>query len=199
MEKYGVWSINWGIGLLLLSLVSGCQSSPEKQYFVLTAMPSQMVSGSTALEHDIGIGPIDVAEYLHFTQLMYQLDDGSLQRFANSYWAEPLEQGISRVMSINLSQGDRRRNLVLFPWRANNTPQYSIKIKVTSLNRDGNNARLNANWELTNNSLHQTLAKQNFIAVTNAGSTAAELVSAYSNLLAQLAKEIEKSLPLHSE
>ena len=199
MEKYGVWSINWGIGLLLLSLVSGCQSSPEKQYFVLTAMPSQMVSGSTALEHDIGIGPIDVAEYLHFTQLMYQLDDGSLQRLANSYWAEPLEQGISRVMSINLSQGDRRRNLVLFPWRANNTPQYSIKIKVTSLNRDGNNARLNANWELTHNSLHQTLAKQNFIAVTNAGSTAAELVSAYSNLLAQLAKEIEKSLPLHSE
>ena len=199
MEKYGVWSINWGIGLLLLSLVSGCQSSPEKQYFVLTAMPSQMVSGSTPLEHDIGIGPIDVAEYLHFTQLMYQLDDGSLQRLANSYWAEPLEQGISRVMSINLSQGDRRRNLVLFPWRANNTPQYSIKIKVTSLNRDGNNARLNANWELTNNSLHQTLAKQNFIAVTNAGSTAAELVSAYSNLLAQLAKEIEKSLPLHSE
>ncbi|MGI2103891.1 PqiC family protein [Shewanella frigidimarina] len=199
MEKYGVWSINWGIGLLLLSLVSGCQSSPEKQYFVLTAMPSQMVSGSTALEHDIGIGPIDVAEYLHFTQLMYQLDDGSLQRFANSYWAEPLEQGISRVMSINLSQGDRRRNLVLFPWRANNTPQYSIKIKVTSLNRDGNNARLNANWELTNNSLHQTLAKQNFIAVTNAGSTAAELVSAYSNLLTQLAKEIEKSLPQNSD
>ncbi|MGI1998858.1 PqiC family protein [Shewanella frigidimarina] len=199
MEKYGVWSINWGIGLLLLSLVSGCQSSPEKQYFVLTAMPSQMVSGSTALEHDIGIGPIDVAEYLHFTQLMYQLDDGSLQRFANSYWAEPLEQGISRVMSINLSQGDRRRNLVLFPWRANNTPQYSIKIKVTSLNRDGNNARLNANWELTHNSLHQTLAKQNFIAVTNAGSTAAELVSAYSNLLAQLAKEIEKSLPQNSD
>ncbi|MGP1721347.1 PqiC family protein [Shewanella frigidimarina] len=199
MEKYGVWSINWGIGLLLLSLVSGCQSSPEKQYFVLTAMPSQMVSGSTALEHNIGIGPIDVAEYLHFTQLMYQLDDGSLQRFANSYWAEPLEQGISRVMSINLSQGDRRRNLVLFPWRANNTPQYSIKIKVTSLNRDGNNARLNANWELTNNSLHQTLAKQNFIEVTNAGSTAAELVSAYSNLLAQLAKEIEKSLPQNSD
>ncbi|RPA61378.1 membrane integrity-associated transporter subunit PqiC [Shewanella frigidimarina] len=199
MEKYGVWSINWGIGLLLLSLVSGCQSSPEKQYFVLTAMPSQMVSGSTALEHDIGIGPIDVAEYLHFTQLMYQLDDGSLQRFANSYWAEPLEQGISRVMSINLSQGDRRRNLVLFSWRANNTPQYSIKIKVTSLNRDGNNARLNANWELTNNSLHQTLAKQNFIAVTNAGSTAAELVSAYSNLLTQLAKEIEKSLPQNSD
>ncbi|ABI71805.1 PqiC family protein [Shewanella frigidimarina] len=199
MEKYEVWSINWGIGLLLLSLVSGCQSSPEKQYFVLTTMPSQMVSGSIALEHDIGIGPIDVAEYLHFTQLMYQLDDGSLQRFANSYWAEPLEQGISRVMSINLSQGDRRRNLVLFPWRANNTPQYSIKIKVTSLNRDGNNARLNANWELTNNSLHQTLAKQNFIAVTNAGSTAAELVSAYSNLLTQLAKEIEKSLPQNSD
>ncbi|MGI2225154.1 PqiC family protein [Shewanella frigidimarina] len=199
MEKYGVWSINWGIGLLLLSLVSGCQSSPEKQYFVLTAMPSQMVFGSTALEHDIGIGPIDIAEYLHFTQLMYQLDDGSLQRFANSYWAEPLEQGISRVMSINLSQGDRRRNLVLFPWRANNTPQYSIKIKVTSLNRDGNNARLNANWELTNNPLNQTLAKQNFIAVTNAGSTATELVSAYSNLLALLAKEIEKSLPQNSD
>jgi uncharacterized lipoprotein YmbA len=192
--KFGSWSIHWGTCLLALSLLFGCQSSPMKQYFVLTAIPSQIESGSTRLDRDIGIGPVEIAEYLNFTQVVYQREDGSLQRFTNSYWAEPLDQGISRVIRLNLSQGDRSRNLILFPWRADNRPQYSIRIKVISLNRDGVNARINANWELIDIPLNRHLERQHFAAITEAGSTAAELVNAYSYLLAQLAQEIDKSL-----
>jgi uncharacterized lipoprotein YmbA len=192
--KFGSWSIHWGARLFALSLLLGCQSSPTKQYFVLTAIPSQIESGSTRLDRDIGIGPVEIAEYLNFTQVVYQREDGSLQRFTNSYWAEPLDQGISRVISLNLSQGDRSRNLILFPWRADNRPQYSIKIKIISLNRDGVNARMNANWELIDIPLNRHLERQHFAATTEAGSTAAELVNAYSYLLAQLAQEIDKSL-----
>ncbi|MGX9463403.1 PqiC family protein [Shewanella sp. A14] len=187
-------SVYWGIFFIVLSLISGCQSSPTKQYFVLTAIPSQMLPSSTPLQRNIGLGPVGVAEYLNFTQMVYQLEDGSLQRISNSYWAEPLEQGIGRVMAINLSQNDHRRNIVLFPWQAINSPQYSIKIKVITLNKDSKVAKLNVNWQLINNPTKQILATQNFIAVTKAGSTAAELVKAYSNLLAQLAKDIDHSL-----
>ncbi|AZG36326.1 MULTISPECIES: PqiC family protein [Shewanella] len=192
--KFGSWSIHWGACLLALSLLFGCQSSPTKQYFVLTAIPSQIEAGSTRLDRDIGIGPVEIAEYLNFTQVVYQREDGSLQRFTNSYWAEPLDQGISRVIRLNLSQGDRSRNLILFPWRADNRPQYSIKIKIISLNRDGVNARMNANWELIDIPSNRHIERQHFAATTEAGSTAAELVNAYSYLLAQLAQEIDKSL-----
>jgi len=194
MGLLGSRSIHWGVCLLALSLLAGCQSSPTKQYFVLTAMPSPIEAGSTRLVRNIGIGPVDIAEYLNLTQVVYQLNDGSLQRFANSYWAEPLEQGISRVISVNLSQGDPSRNLISFPWRADNRPQYSIKIKVISLNRDGIHAKINANWELLNIPLNRYVERQHFAAVTTAGSTAAELVNAYSDLLAQLAQEIDTSL-----
>jgi uncharacterized lipoprotein YmbA len=192
--KFGSWSIHWGACLLALSLLFGCQSSPTKQYFVLTAIPSQIEAGSTRLDRDIGIGPVEIAEYLNFTQVVYQREDGSLQRFTNSYWAEPLDQGISRVIRLNLSQGDRSRNLILFPWRADNRPQYSIKIKIISLNRDGVNASIKTNWELIDIPSNRHIERQHFAATTEAGSTAAELVKAYSYLLAQLAQEIDKSL-----
>ncbi|PKG77621.1 hypothetical protein CXF80_04435 [Shewanella sp. Actino-trap-3] len=192
--KFGSWSIHWGACLLALSLLFGCQSSPTKQYFVLTAIPSQIEAGSTRLDRDIGIGPVEIAEYLNFTQVVYQREDGSLQRFTNSYWAEPLDQGISRVIRLNLSQGDRSRNLILFPWRADNRPQYSIKIKIISLNRDGINASIKTNWELIDIRSNRHIERQHFAATTEAGSTAAELVNAYSYLLAQLAQEMDKSL-----
>ena len=180
--------------IFILSLLSGCQSSPTKQYFVLTTSPSQLISGSTALEQDIGIGPVEIPEYLNFTQMVYQLKNGSLQRINNSYWAEPLDQGISRIMSINLSQGDHRRKLVLFPWRIENTPQYSVTIKIMTLNCEGNTARLNANWELIDNRVNHHITQQNFTAITNAETTAAEMVTAYSDLLAQLSQQIDNAL-----
>ncbi len=194
MGKYGMKLISWSVCLLVLSQLCSCQSSPPKQYFVLTAQPSVIEAGSTSLKHDIGIGPIDVPEYLNFTQMVYQLEDGSLQRIGNSYWAEPLDQGISRIMSMNLSQSDHSRKLVLFPWPVENTPQYSVTIKIMTLNRDNNNARLNANWELIDNHVNRHITQQNFTAITNAGTTAAEMVTAYSDLLAQLSQQIDNAL-----
>ena len=187
-------SLYWSVSLLVLSLTSGCQSSPPKQYFVLTAPSLQIEPGSTSVEYDIGIGPIEIPEYLNFTQMVYPLEDGSLQRMANSYWAEPLDQGIGRVVSINLNQSDHSRKLVLFPWGAENSPQYSVKIKLMSLSRDSNNVRLNVYWDLIDNQVNRHITQQHFTAVTKAGATAPDMVSAYSHLLTQLSEQIDKSL-----
>lgn len=192
---------------LLFALLLGCQSSPQKQYYVLTAPnePAQVRLGTEQqrvntkeLKQTIGIGPVEIPEYLHLSQILYQAQDGSLQRMANSYWAEPLTQGIARVISLNLSQGDTSRNLILFPWRADNRPRYSVNIKLLSLNIDSSQtqrvAKLVANWELKDTNNINYLAREHFSATINAQPDAPGLTQAYSALLAQLTEQIEAVL-----
>jgi uncharacterized lipoprotein YmbA len=188
---------------LLLGLVQGCQSSPLKQYYVLTAADEQpplrleteqTSINTTELKQTIGIGPVEIPEYLHLSQILYQAEDGSLQRMDNSYWAEPLDQGIARVISLNLSLGDSSRNLISFPWRADNRPRYSVNIKLLSLNINASQtqrvAELVANWELKDTSNINYIARKHFSATVNAQPNAAGLTQAYSALLAQLTEQI---------
>jgi uncharacterized lipoprotein YmbA len=188
---------------LLLGLLQGCQSSPQKQYYVLTTANEQPLLkleteqagiNTTELKQTIGVGPVEIPEYLHLSQILYQAEDGSLQRMANSYWAEPLTQGIARVISLNLSQGDTSRNLILFPWRADNRPRYSVNIKLLSLNINASQtqrvAKLVANWELKDTNNINYLAREHFSATINAQPDAPGLTQAYSALLAQLTEQI---------
>ncbi|MDG4870136.1 ABC-type transport auxiliary lipoprotein family protein, partial [Guyparkeria sp. 1SP6A2] len=65
---------------------------------------------------------------------------------------------------------------------------------LMSLSRDSNNVRLNVYWDLIDNQVNRHITQQHFTAVTKAGATAPDMVSAYSHLLAQLSEQIDKSL-----
>src|SRR5690606_11907489 len=102
----------------LVCLLCACQSSPRKNYYVLSAESLIQNSEIKNITHTIGIGPIELADYLHRSQIAY-VDKGSqLVLEENDYWAEPLDKGIARVLMLNLMQDDSSRSFVTFPWRS---------------------------------------------------------------------------------
>ncbi|MBB1268202.1 membrane integrity-associated transporter subunit PqiC [Shewanella sp. SR44-3] len=187
----------WLVIALQSLLLMSCQSSVPKNYYVLTSEPVTIPTSSTPLEIKVGMGIVDIPEYLHFTQLVYQTQDGQLQRLANSYWAEPLDQGISRVLRLNLTQAAPNRQLIQYPWRSDNRPKYSIKINILTMNLADNQARIEALWTLTDLSEKAgTTANsgQRFSASLAAEPSATGLVKAYSQLLQRLSMEIDQAL-----
>src|SRR5690606_33786205 len=79
--------------LVVCSLLGACQSSPRKNFYLLTAEPVAAPS-STTIDTLIGVGPIEVAEYLNRLHMVYEVKDGSLVVADNAHWAEPLNEGI---------------------------------------------------------------------------------------------------------
>jgi uncharacterized lipoprotein YmbA len=179
------------------SLISACQNSPRKNYYLLSAeMPEQHhVSGNiTTL---IGIGPIEVAEYLNRSHLVYQDEGGRLIMADNDYWAEPLRKGIPRVLALNLTHNNPERSVVNFPWRRDSAPRYSVRLTIQSLDRMNNHAHINATWELVDNTEKAHLLRRHFIRTTPVDAGAASLTKAYSQLLKELAVEINEALNQH--
>lgn len=180
--------------IICCCLLSACQSSPRKNYYLLTAAAVEEKTSAENITQVIGIGPIEVAEYLNRLHMVYQAEDGSLAMADNDYWAEPLNKGIARVLALNLTQRDTSRSFVNFPWRSDSKPDYSLRLQVHTLNRTANQAHINATWELVDNTEKTKLQRRHFIRTISVKSGAWALAQAYSQLFAELATEMDEAL-----
>lgn len=179
--------------LLAVSVLAAC-SSPQKNYYVLSSASAPQTTGSQEITTLIGIGPVEVAEYLNRLHIVWQSGQGELIMSGNHFWAEPLDKGITRALALNLTAANSNRSTVAFPWRADNKPRYSVRVQVQALDRIDSNARMDAVWQLVDNDAGQVIHRKRFVQTTPVDAGVSSLTRAYSELLTVLAKDIEGSL-----
>ncbi len=181
--------------LLALSLVlAGCAGTPKNNYYVLTAAEGKTPDGQTPA---LGIGPIRIAEYLNRNGLVYQRNGNRLQIAQFEHWAESLEEGVTRVVSLNLAQLLNTQNVRLFPWNPDRDPAYGVTINVLALDADEQTARLEAEWLVhrpqSGETVHRRLSRFSHSSPGGLLSPP-DLPAAYSGLLLQLSEEIAATI-----
>lgn len=174
------------------SLLLGCQHSPRKQYYLLSATASN--TQSTAITHSIGLGPIVVADYLQRSQLLVNRDENSLHVTENAYWGESLQKGISRVLAINLMNQDSGRAIEVFPWRHDSAPALSIRLHIHELQIIDGKAVINASWKLIDNVTKKTVTQQHYVNSQDCNGSPNSIAEAYSALLMSLANTMDDAI-----
>ena len=129
---------------LLLSIV-GCGSTPQSSYYLLSSPVNELPVGS---EPSIGVGPIAMPEYLNRNSMVLLRGDNQLEIASFERWAEPLADGVQRVLAMNLAGMLDTQNVRTFPWARSRTPEYAVRLRISSLDADGSRARLVAEWVL---------------------------------------------------
>jgi uncharacterized protein len=178
----------------ICALMFACQHSPKKNYFYLTPQSTTTADPKGEITQLIGIGPVEIAEYLARSQIIDNQTDNTLNMAENAYWAEPLDISIARVIALNLTQLNNTRSFVSFPWRSDSKPRYSLRVRIDNLSRSDSKATINATWELVDNEAKNKLLRRNFIRTTISSSGAKGLAQAYSQLLADLSNEMNLEL-----
>ena len=125
--------------------LTACGSSPQSNFYRLTAAVSPSPGGQTPT---VGIGPIDIPEFLNRNAMVYTRDGNQLQVAGEELWAEPLDYGITRVMGINLSHLLHSEDIRFFPWDVRHAPEYGVKVRVLDLDARDGQAMLVAEWLL---------------------------------------------------
>lgn len=174
-------------------LLAACQQSPQKQYYLLSA-PTETIEKTGVISQSIGLGPIKLPDYLQRPQMIRHHGDTTLDMANNHYWAERLDKGIARVLGLHLTQYDHSRIILPFPWRNDSRPSQSLRLYIHELKFINGNAKINATWELVDTVQQHKLSQQHFIRQVNAGNNAEGMAIAYSQLFAELAKEMDKAL-----
>ncbi|WP_062065228.1 PqiC family protein [Cellvibrio sp. OA-2007] len=183
--------------IITTSLLLGCQHSPRKQFYLLSATNSN--TQATAITHSVGLGPIVVADYLQRSQLQVNNSENSLQLTENAYWGEPLQKGIIRVLAINLMNQDPSRAIEMFPWRQDSAPKFSIRLHIHELQVINGKAVINASWKLIDNSAKKTVSQHHYVNTHDCNGSPSDIAQAYSALLVTLADAINNALQQHSQ
>lgn len=183
------------IAALALLLLAGCGTTPPSTYHLLDARGTTLPSGDSP---SLGVGPIMIPEYLNRNGLVYRKDSNTLEIASYERWAEPLADGIERVLSLNLASLLDTQNVRTFPWNRSRAPQFSVRVRIVALDAKPAKAELVAEWLLLQPGDPDTeLTRQlTTLSAPLGGDTAggAAVASAYSDLLMQLSERISAEI-----
>ena len=182
--------------LCLLLLLTACGTSPPSKFYRLTPAVAPTPGGQ---EPALGIGPVEIPEFLNRNALVYTRGGNQLQIDGTERWAEPLGYGIERVLGLNLSQLLGSDNLRFFPWDLRQAPDYGVRLRVLDLDASEGEATLVVDWVIYNPSDATPITRRisQFKQTVGPGqSLPAALPAAYSALLYQLSETIAAAIEL---
>ncbi len=180
--------------LVLLVLLAGCGSSPSIEHYFLTAKPAEPPFGDTP---SLGIGPVQIPEYLNRSALVYSRQGNKLKVSNTAHWAEPLEDGLQRVLSLNIGVLVGTQNVRMFPWDPHRAPDYGIKITLLHLDANDSEAHLVAEsliYRPDNSATVRRRTNRVSLPLTNGPLSTQDIAPAYSELLYRLSEIIANDI-----
>ncbi|MFZ0612807.1 MAG: PqiC family protein [Desulfobacterales bacterium] len=196
--------------LLLLSslavLVGGCFpniGAPSKptQFYVLNSR-EDMETGSAAPTMTlasgapVGVGPVRIPQYLDRPHIVIRAEENRVRISTFSYWAEPLQDGLTRVLVDNLSILLKPYRVETLPWARPADGAYRLEVSVIRFDGDvGKNATLRVRWSLiAEKDQRELLSKESIITEPVTGPEMADLLSALSRAVADFTREIAEAV-----
>jgi uncharacterized protein len=186
------------LGLIMtftaLALVA-CGSSAPANFYLLQARPATSFQGpatDAAEEISIGIGPLELPEYLDRPQMVTRSKGNSVKVHEFERWAEPLVEGVSRVVSDNLADLLLSEQIAIHPWHSPLKVDYRLSLTFTRFEgaADGS-ISLAGRWVFYNTEKNKVILRQPFKLSRTAASQRVEaLVDGQNQLLAELCEGI---------
>lgn len=184
------------LAVALIVLGTGCtlRAAPPKTY-VLSPAPAPPTSAAAAPGADrgpvVGVGPVSVPAYLDRASVVVR-ESGDEVRFSpNHQWAEPLKDGVARVLAENLAVMVPTDAVAVFPWRAPWTVTYRVAVEILRFDGPlGGPVVLNARWRLLDGRGQEIVLRAVALSEPVAEATHAAFVASQSRMLAGVSREI---------
>lgn len=180
------------LGMVLC--LAACGSSPPNQYYRLTPQANPTTTGE---QPALGVGPVSIPDYLRRSGMVYAGEGNQLLIAEQERWAEPLDEGIKRVVALNLARLLHTDNLRLFPWQLNDIPDYAIKLAVLELHTEQGDAVLVVDWVIERPAANASVARHISRLrhpLPPGPIRPVDLAPAYSALFYQLSEKIAASI-----
>lgn len=187
--------------LFLMTVLLGClagRPSEPSRFYTLTPLDAakpaaRMDAGRQCVA--IGIGPVEIPEYLNRAQIVTRLTDNELKVSEFNRWAEPLNENLTRVLAENLSDLCAKP-VMIFPWRTPVRVDFRVEISVIRFDGSlGKEVTLIVLWAIFGEGgdrLH--VAKRSVYMEPPADTTYAALVAAKSRAVSRLSRDIAASI-----
>jgi len=196
----------FGPSLLALAVSIGlasCAVTDPTQFYALSQKtPPRSSTASAAIAMSsmdatgiggIGVGPVTMPGYLDRRQIVTRAGEDKVEIATFHRWAEPLEEGIARVLAEEIGAGVPTERVVVFPWRGvvARTIQYQVVVAVVRFDgRQGGDVTLDARWRVLASNGSELVFRRSTVIQGVTGSGYQPVVAAMDRALGILGQEI---------
>jgi uncharacterized lipoprotein YmbA len=177
-------------------VVTGCAHTAPTRFYALTAVAPEAPSEQAQTGPSVSVGPVRVAAYLDRQHIVTRADGGELLLAEFDRWAEPLGEGISRVLAENLSRLLSSEQVYGRSFRPSGSVDFRVAVSVLAFEVEpAARLVLRAQWQVVGGDGKTVVASGRTSlrdAVPEKGVGA--IVSAQSHALAALSREIAEAV-----
>lgn len=162
------------------------------RFYVLEAMAEGAPGAAVATEVVVGLGPVRVPDYLGRLEMAERASATELRYLGNERWAEPLDQGLARVLNENLRVRIGAGRIVPLPTMQRAGIRFEVPIEVLRFEA-GPDAQVHlvAVWALRDTRTGEVVdERESRIAVPLVGPGGDARALAMSRAVLELAEEI---------
>jgi hypothetical protein len=172
-------------------LLAGCSSSPATHFYVLSAVPSPTSIAANGAEPAVGVGPVELPEYLDRPQIVTRSGQNELNLAEFDRWGESLKDNAAEVLAENLAILLPSKKISVYPWKRATQINYQVAAKITRFDRAENGETvLRVRWTLLDGSGTELLSRESRYAESAAGADYGATVAAMNRALAQFSREV---------
>ena len=181
--------------VFLATLGAGCslRDAPPRTY-VLSAAGVPATTGPHA-GPVVGVGPVALPAYLDRRSIVIHEADGEVRLASRHLWAEPLKDGVTRVVAQNLTVMVPTDAALVYPWRSPRVVTYRVTLEIFRFDGTlGGPVVLNGRWRLLDKDGNELVLRTVALDEQPVDSTYAALVASHSRLLAAVSRDIATAI-----
>ncbi len=182
------------------TLVTACtlRAAPPKTYLLSPASPAPAAAGA-GRGPVVGVGPVTVPAYLDRPSIVVRAGGDEVRLSSENHWAEPLKDGVARVVAENLALMVPTDAVAVFPWRSPWTVRYRVIVEILRFDGPlGGPVMLNARWRLLDGDGKELVLRAVTLSEPAADATYGGLVASQSRLLAAVSRDIATEIRMRS-
>ena len=183
--------------------LTGCAVTDPTQYYTLGQPAARNASSKMAPTAPrsaaepgavtIGVGPVLMPAYLDRGQIVTRADADQVRIATYHRWAEPLSDGIARVLGEEIGVRVGTDRIVMFPWPGGvaRTIQYHVAVAVSRFDgRPGGDITLDARWRIVGKNSDELAFGRTTLVEATAGPGYEAMIDAMTRALVTLGQEI---------
>ena len=176
----------------LLCLVAACGSSPKTEFYMLSADQGSAVQANTSQGPAVGVWTVILPEMLDRSEIVTRENQYKIQIADFSWWAGALDQNITLMIAVQLSEHLQSNRVVTSPWPSFVKNDYQVIILVSRFDGElGGEVVLKGLWQILEGEDDKPLDKQVFEFKTNTTDSSYQaMVEAMSQLTVQLTEQL---------
>jgi uncharacterized lipoprotein YmbA len=173
------------------ALASGCAKGPPPKFYMMqtpaATEPAGLEQGVT-----IGVGPVNLPAHLDRNQIVSRETGVKLDLSEREQWAEPVKDGVSRVLAVQLALTLDSNRIFVLPLRRRRALDFQVAVDVLRLDGTlGGDVILGARWSILSGDGKKLLISQVSRVEESTGvPEVAAYVEAQSRAVARLGEEI---------